>query len=136
MSVWNFIIYELFKLSDNLSEKIPLYYINILVTVAKLIFKTIDVVSSCIFYVCDINRTYNSILKMHWCCWFSYPELFVHKRYLAPWKYFSFVRKSAFLNIIVNLRSTITSPNPDWLVGYKLQISYFISLFVFFCKKS
>ena len=34
---------------------------------------TLDIVTSSTFYTCDVDMTYNSILKMPWYHWFSYP---------------------------------------------------------------
>ena len=33
-----------------------------------------DIVVSSMFSMCDIDRSYNSILKITWCHWFYYPK--------------------------------------------------------------
>ena len=46
--------------------------------------------SSSMFYMCGVNRMYNSILKIPWWHWFSYPDLYFSQNGLDIMKSFHF----------------------------------------------
>ena len=82
--------------------------------------KTLDVVASSIFSTCEVGITYNNIIKLTCCHWFSYPYFHYSQNGLDTMNLFSFVRRSAISIIFVNLWSKSTPPNLDCLVSYKL----------------
>ena len=86
--------------------------------------KTLDVVASSLFSTCDVDITYDNILNLTCCHWFSYTYFHFSQNGLDTIKK-SFVRRSAVSIIFVNLWKKITPLNLDWFVSYKLQISYF-----------
>ena len=57
--------------------------------------KTLDIVSSSIFHMCDVDRTWNNIFKIHWFHWFPSPDLQFSQNGLDTKKIF-FIPKEGF----------------------------------------
>ena len=82
--------------------------------------KTLDVVAYSLFSTCEFDITYNHIIRMTCCHWFSYPYFYCSQNGLDIMNFFSFLSRSAVSIIFVNLWSKSIPPNLDYLVSYKL----------------
>ena len=55
--------------------------------------ETLDIAASNMFSTCETDRTYNSILNIPWCCWFSYPDFYCSQNGLDIMKIFSICKE-------------------------------------------
>ena len=79
--------------------------------------ETIDVVAYSLFSTCGVDITYNNIIELTRCHWFSYPYFHCSQNVLDTMNFFSFVRISDVSIIFVNLWSKSKPPNLDCLVS-------------------
>ena len=71
------------------------------------------------FYDRDVDRTYNNILKILWCHWFSSPDFYFSQNGLDTNKIFSVFIICGRVHLI----STVISPNLDCLVNHNFTVN-------------
>ena len=78
--------------------------------------ETLDIVASSTFYMCDVNRTYNNILKILSCNWFSFPAFHLSRNRLDNKKIF-FIPKEKLYFYQSPASSYCRYTKKSWLLG-------------------
>ena len=82
-----------------------------------------DIVVSSMFSKCGVNITYNSILWIPWCYWFSSPAFHFSRNGLDTVKIF-YIRKEKFCFYYSrHIWSAGTSLNIEFLVSYPFTVN-------------